>query len=182
MSRVPSPFRRVGRAFSGGFRRFTHAAWWVHVLATLAAVAVLPFAAMVVTSYTKIAVVLGLAIASYLILRPASLRARAERELERHLNLDVSIGHLELALFPRPRVSGNDLVFRVPERSDLPPFIEIGHFSADIGPLSALRRQVDTVHLDARRRFNPLLQFATRDRQILPRCCRHLLRGGIAKQ
>src|SRR5688572_24610392 len=95
-----------------------------------------------------VATVLGLAIASYLILRPVNLRQRAERELAQRLNLDVSIGHLDLTLLPRPRVSGNDVVLRMRGRPDLPPFIQIGHFSADVGLLSALRKQVDTVHID----------------------------------
>ena len=94
------------------------------------------------------AVVLALAAASYWILRPSNLRARAERELEQRLKLDVSIDHVDLVLFPRPRVSGRGVSLRIPNRTDLPPFIQIDHFSADVGLLSALKKQVDTVTID----------------------------------
>jgi len=106
---------------------------------------------LVWTAAAAAGVVIALAIASYLILHPASLRARAERELAQRVKLDVTIGNLEFVLFPRPRLSGDDVTLRIPERPDLPPFIQIGHFSADVGLLSALRKQVDTVHLDALR-------------------------------
>jgi hypothetical protein len=96
-------------------------------------------------------VVIALTIASYLILQPSNLRARAERELTERLKLDVTIGNVELTLLPRPRLTGDNVTLRVPGRPDLPPFIQIGHFSADVGLLTAFRKQVETVHIDALR-------------------------------
>jgi hypothetical protein len=70
------------------------------------------------------------AVALAIILRPASLKAAAEEKLSQRLGLTVSIGAMEVSLFPRPTVSGTDLVFRVPGTDDLPPFIDIPEFSA----------------------------------------------------
>jgi hypothetical protein len=81
-------------------------------------------------------------------LRPAKLKALAEQELAARLNLDVSVEHVALTWMPRPRVSGTNIVFRVPGRPDLAPFVSVARFSADVGLFSALRGRVDTVHLD----------------------------------
>jgi hypothetical protein len=51
------------------------------------------------------------------------MRVEVENGLSKHLNLDVTIGGLELTLLPRPRVSGShsgDAEF--PNRPELPPF------------------------------------------------------------
>lgn len=53
---MPDVFRRIGRGVAAGFRRFTRAAWWVHVLATLATVALL---------FAAVALVLGLLYVDY---------------------------------------------------------------------------------------------------------------------
>jgi len=81
------------------------------------------------------------------LLRPASLKARTEQVLARELKLDVTIGSLEVTFMPRPRVQGANLVFRVPGQPELPPFVSVDHFWMDIGPYSALRKHIDTVHL-----------------------------------
>jgi hypothetical protein len=47
---VPEPLRRIGRKIAGGFRGFTRARWWVHVLATLGAVFVLVLMGAVVAA------------------------------------------------------------------------------------------------------------------------------------
>jgi hypothetical protein len=98
-----------------------------------------------------VALVVGLAVASYVILHPSNLRAHAERELEARLNLDVSIDAVELAVLPRPRVSGRGVTLRIRSHGDLPPFIQIDHFAADVGLFSAFRKQVDTVRIDGLR-------------------------------
>jgi hypothetical protein len=82
------------------------------------------------------------------LLRPEALKARVERTLSERLNLQVTIERIDVGFLPRLNVSGTGLVFRIPNRAELPPFIEIGRFWMDIGPLSALRRHIDTVHLD----------------------------------
>jgi hypothetical protein len=43
------------------------------------------------------------------------------------------------------------------------------------------RLLLHTVGLDARGRLNPLVPIARRDREILPRCCRHVLEEGLRR-
>ena len=90
----------------------------------------------------------GLVLATAIQLRPSRLKVMAERELASRLNLEVSVEHIQLTWMPRPRVSGTNIVFRVPGRPDLAPFVSVARFSADVGLFSALRGHVDTVHLD----------------------------------
>ncbi|HEX5213967.1 MAG TPA: AsmA-like C-terminal region-containing protein [Vicinamibacterales bacterium] len=85
------------------------------------------------------------------LLRPERMRAEVERGLSRHLNLDVSVGSLDFNFLPRPRVSGSDMVMRIPNQPDLPPFIAIDHFEVNVGLLSAFRKHVNTVHVDGLR-------------------------------
>ena len=80
-------------------------------------------------------------------LRPASLKPRAEAALAGKLKLDVSIASLSLSFVPRPRLEGTGLVFRIPGQPELPPFVTVDHFWMDVGLFSALRKRVDTVHL-----------------------------------
>ena len=103
------------------------------------------------TAIAVVAVVAALSTASYVILHPSSLRARAERELESRLNLDVNIDAVRLELLPRPRISGYGVTLRIRNRDDLPPFIHIDHFAADVGLLSAVRKQVDVVRINGLR-------------------------------
>lgn len=85
--------------------------------------------------------------AGYVLLRPARLRVVVARGLAQHLNLDVEIGALELTWWPRPRVTGSQLTFRLPNRPGLAPIISVDHFWVDVGPLSAMRKHVKTLHL-----------------------------------
>jgi len=80
-------------------------------------------------------------------LRPASLKPRAEAALAQKLKLDVSIASLSLSFTPRPRLQGTGLVFRVPGQPEWPPFVTVEHFWMDVGLFSALRKHVDTVQL-----------------------------------
>jgi hypothetical protein len=82
------------------------------------------------------------------LLRPAHIKAMAERELSRHLNLDVTIDTIAVTLLPRPQVSGTALTFRLPDRPDLPPFIQIDRFEMNVGLLSMVRKHVSTVRAD----------------------------------
>jgi hypothetical protein len=77
--------------------------------------------------------------------RPSRLKAAAEEELAKRLNLDASIGELRVSLLPTPRAHGTGLRLNIPDRPDLPPFISIERFSVAIGPLSLARRQVRLV-------------------------------------
>ena len=89
----------------------------------------------------------ALATTGFLLLRPAHLRTMVQRGLAEHLNLDVEIGEFELAFWPRPRVFGSHIAFRIPDRPGLPPIITVDHFFVDVGPMSALRKHVETLHL-----------------------------------
>ena len=86
--------------------------------------------------------------ASYLLLRPESLKARLVEGLTKHLNLEAEVGDISVTLFPRPQVTGTRLVLRVPSRPDLPPFVSIDRFTVAVGPLAVLRKHVKTVHVD----------------------------------
>lgn len=89
-------------------------------------------------------------IASWL-LRPAHVKSVAEDGLSDHLGLDASIEHIELHVFPRLSVSGTNLSLRIPERPDLPPFVQIKSFSMHVGLLSVIRRHVNLVTADGLR-------------------------------
>jgi hypothetical protein len=82
------------------------------------------------------------------VLRPAWIAPRLTAMLSSHLNLETTIDEVSVTLWPRPRISGAGLVMRVPGRPDLPPFIAIGHFWVDAGPLTVWKQRVGTVHLD----------------------------------
>lgn len=81
------------------------------------------------------------------LLSPKFLKPAVERKLSSQLGLDVTLGTMSLSIRPRLRLAGTDMVFRVPSQGDLPPFIVIDSFSVDVGPFSALRGHVSTVHL-----------------------------------
>jgi len=88
---------------------------------------------------------------SLFLLRPERIRAMAEAGLIKHLHLDTTIEQIEVSLWPRWRVEGRGLSLRVPGRPDLPPFISIDRFSMNVGPLSMIRKHVETVHADGLR-------------------------------
>ncbi len=92
-----------------------------------------------------IAGVVFLAVTLWL-LRPAHVKAVVVSGLSAHLHLDASLETVAVQLFPRPRISGTGLRLRIPDRPDLPPFVEIDHFTMAVGLLSMLRKHVNTVH------------------------------------
>ena len=94
-----------------------------------------------------IALTLALAIFTAYVLRPSHINAVAVAGLKQHLNLDVTIGHISVTLFPQPRIDASGIVLRLPNRPELPPFVEIDKFWAGAGPFSVLRKHVNTVHL-----------------------------------
>lgn len=95
-----------------------------------------------------VAIAIVLMAGSAWMLRPAFLKPRITALLSSRLNLETSIDDVEIAWWPRPRISGSGLRMRVPGRPDLPPFISIDDFWVDAGPLTLWRQRVDTVHLD----------------------------------
>lgn len=84
---------------------------------------------------------------SLFLLSPKFLRPRIEKELSTRLGLDVTLETMSLSVRPRLRISGTNMVFRVRSQPELPPFIDIESFWVDVGPFSALRGHVGTVHL-----------------------------------
>jgi hypothetical protein len=88
------------------------------------------------------------AIVLAVVLRPAHIKALLVRGVAEHLHMDAAVDHVEVGLLPRPHVTGSGLALRQPHRPDLPPFIRIEHFSVNIGPLSILRKHVETVYAD----------------------------------
>lgn len=104
---------------------------------------VLRWAVLIGGITTAVIIVVGL-----LLLSPRYLKPRIEKELSDRLGLDVTLASMSLAMRPHLRVSGTNMVFRVPSQPALPPFIAIDSFWVDVGLLSAIRGHVGTVHLD----------------------------------
>jgi hypothetical protein len=94
------------------------------------------------------ALLMGLAGATAYLLRPENFRATIASRLSAHLNLDATLDDVQVTWLPRPRLSGRGLTLRLPNHPELPPFISVERFHADIGLLSASRRHVDTLHVD----------------------------------
>lgn len=94
-----------------------------------------------------LALLLTFTAAAGLVLRPGHIKAAVIRGLTQKLNLDVDLQDVSVSLWPRPRVTGHGLTVRLPNQSDLPPFIVIDHFWMDVGPLSMLRQHVERVHV-----------------------------------
>ena len=81
-------------------------------------------------------------------LRPSYLKRLVIEGLEKHTQLDADVESISVSFLPRPRVTGAGLTISIPNRPDLPPFISIATFHVEVGPLSALRRHVNTLHVD----------------------------------
>jgi hypothetical protein len=82
------------------------------------------------------------------VLRPDNFRRLIADKLSEHLNVEATLDDVRVTWLPRPRLTGTGLTLRLPEHADLPPFITVERFYADIGLLSASRRHVDTLHVD----------------------------------
>jgi len=95
-----------------------------------------------------VVIAVGLGIATSLLLRRENFKSLIVKKLHDHLNLDATVDDIGVTWWPRPRVSGSGLRLRIPGHNELPPFISVERFSADIGLLSATRHHVDTLHVD----------------------------------
>ena len=102
-------------------------------------------------AFSLAAVVLTIISVGLVMLRPAAIKAEAERRLSARLGLDVVIGDLRISWFPHLSLVGTDLVARVPGGGDAEPFMVVDRFSADIGPFSVWRRHVSAIDLDGLR-------------------------------
>jgi hypothetical protein len=61
------------------------------------------------------------------------VREGATAALEERFSSDVALESLQISIFPRPAVLGTGLVLRHKGRTDVPPLIRIGSFSASAG-------------------------------------------------
>jgi AsmA-like C-terminal region len=78
------------------------------------------------------------------------LHARAIELLEQKFHSDVDLREFHVYLFPRLRIEGRGLALRHESRTDVPPLISIGNFSADMN-LSALWKKpwkIDQIKLN----------------------------------
>lgn len=96
------------------------------------------------------AVVLALAVASVLTLPitlPGTLRARLSDALSERFDSQVSINALHVSVFPRLRVTGEQIELRHKGRTDVPPLVRIASFSAEAHLLGVLFRPVRLQHV-----------------------------------
>jgi hypothetical protein len=75
------------------------------------------------------------------------LRDRIVSTLSERLNSDVTLGKLELRLFPRMHATGRDLVIRQRDRGDVPPLITVKRFEVQADLTGLLRKRVAHVRL-----------------------------------
>jgi hypothetical protein len=80
-------------------------------------------------------------------LRPR-LHAEVVKGLSEHLDSEVTLEHFDIRLFPRPSLSGRDLVVRHQGRTDIPPLVTVGSFSGHTSWRMALVRRMDDVKLE----------------------------------
>src|SRR5579875_1380315 len=77
-------------------------------------------------------------------------RQRIIQALQERFDADVDLGRVDISLYPRPKVTGNDLVVRHKGWPDAHPLIRIHRFTAetDYDTLIARRNHVDMVRLE----------------------------------
>ena len=73
---------------------------------------------------------------------PRPLRARLSAALSERFDSQVSIGALRVSVFPRVRVSGDQIELRHKGRTDVPPLVKVASFSAEAHLLGLLFRPV----------------------------------------
>lgn len=75
-------------------------------------------------------------------------KTRLIESLKKQFNSDLDLKRLDVTVFPRVTVNGQDLVFRLHGRTDVPPLITMRKFSATASYLGLLRKHVSNVRLD----------------------------------
>ena len=78
----------------------------------------------------------------------ATLRDRIVAFLSDRLDADVTMGNLNLRLFPRMHAVGTDLVIRQRDRRDTPPLITVARFEVQADLVGLLRKHVAHVELE----------------------------------
>ncbi len=95
-------------------------------------------------------VLTGVASVAVWLVRTTEPRLRRELEvwLSERLNSDVALASLTVRLYPTVRVEGTELVLRIKDRPDLPPFIVVERWTGT-GSLTGLRAgRLDEMRLD----------------------------------
>ena len=100
-------------------------------------------------TWTLLGAALGLIVlvaTTLVLLRPAYLSSYIEKELEKRLRVDVSVGQVAVTFKPRPALTVSDVVFTL-RRDDRPAFVRAERVSTEIGPFSVLRGHVARVEV-----------------------------------
>ena len=67
------------------------------------------------------------------------VRNEAIAALESRFESDLELASFQASVFPRPEIAGSGLVLRHKGRTDVPPLIKIGSYSASAGLLGLIR-------------------------------------------
>lgn len=98
-------------------------------------------------------VILILGIVALVAFGPAikvQIRTRTEAYLRARFQSDVQFSHFDIFLFPRPRITIDNLTLRLKGRTDVPPLIQIQHvsFTASLPDVLRQRYTIESVQLD----------------------------------
>ena len=91
---------------------------------------------------------LGIVAAARIPFSSETLRKRLVHTLEDRLDADVELSALTLRFHPRLRAVGTGLTIRARNRSDIPPLIQVAHFTVDAELAGLWHRHVSNVRVD----------------------------------
>src|ERR1700735_1770534 len=105
---------------------------------------------------TVVVVIFVLGIVALVALGPAiktEIRTRTEAYLRARFQSDVQFSHFDIYLFPRPRITIDNLRLRLKGRTDVPPLIQIQRvsFTASVPDVLRQRYTIENVQLDGLR-------------------------------
>ncbi|HEY0702090.1 MAG TPA: hypothetical protein VGD60_04920 [Candidatus Acidoferrales bacterium] len=97
-----------------------------------------------------IVIILAIALAALAPLIRTQIRARTEAYLRARFQSDVQFTNFDIHLYPRPRITIDNLALRLKGRTDVPPLIQIQHvnFAASLPDLLRHRYTIQKVQLD----------------------------------
>jgi hypothetical protein len=95
-------------------------------------------------------VVSALAVSAVIVSRRSAgqVQSRIVQALSRGLDSEVTLDSVDVALFPRPHITGRGLVIRHLGRRDVPPLIVVREFTTHTSWRRFLDKDVDEVHVD----------------------------------
>jgi AsmA-like C-terminal region len=100
---------------------------------------------------TKILIGLGVVLVACVIFAPmlsGMARGRIISALEENFGSSLEVKRLDVSLFPRVKVTGEGLVFRLKDRAGVPPLFTIARFTATGNVLELLARHVSEVRIE----------------------------------